>query len=128
MELATALMAAKTISGLLGVKVSVPMDKLLEMANKTLAEKYNFSRPKKFPRLGFATFESVDTKTVGARQFVLEKGIFRGKYWRIREKVHPFSTHYFVWDTFEESQALELWVGFVSLVEAKTILSDYLGT
>lgn len=107
----------------LGVDVVKLGTGTIDRINAVLSQKYRFERPRKFPRLGFSTFSRVRHATIGGRQYVLERGRLRGRYWRIREKTHPFVTAYFVWDQYEtECEALEHWEGFAALLRARSEL------
>jgi hypothetical protein len=98
---------------------------LADRVDKLLRDKYRFDRPRKFPRLGFGMFKEVRTATLGGHQYVLERGRFVGRVWRIREKMHPLVTAFFVWDTYEsESSAIEQWESFIALVEARHALAS----
>jgi len=71
------------------------------------------------------TFNELRFEVVGTRSFVLEVGMFRGGWYRIRERKNIYPMLYFVWaDCSNERQAIDHWEGFIALAKAKEIVQQ----
>ncbi len=100
---------------------------LLSKISQTLEDQYNYSDPHvawwliSYP----LTFNELRFEVVGTRSFVLEIGMFRGGWYRIRERKNIYPMLYFVWaDCSNEQQAIDHWEGFIALAKAKEIVQQ----
>lgn len=98
---------------------------LLSKISQKLEDQYKYSDPHvawwliSYP----LTFNELRFEVVGTRSFVLEMGMFRGGWYRIRERKNIYPMHYFVWaDCSNEQQAIDHWEGFIALAKAKEIV------
>lgn len=113
----------------LGISTSREVREAARLVDTVLQEKYRFDRPRWFFGLNAAPmFRSIRRETVGARQFVLERGRLVGRFYRIRERRGIFPLTYFSWGTYDsEDEALDHWEGFVALMKAKEALRQVTG-
>jgi hypothetical protein len=104
-----------------GIDITRQLQQILNEVNRRLDEQYNFSSPTWFPNiLPVGTFYTeLEHRTIGAQQYVWERGSMDGLYYRIRPRTN-WPMRWFVQAQYKsEEQAREHWNGFIALMEAR---------
>ena len=119
-------LTAKQIAdlGRMGIDASKELRAVASQVQRHLDELYRFNKPRTVTLFdGRIFFRTVKLGQVGPRQFVLEEGIFKRKFYRIRERRGLFPLHYFVWTHYDNrEEALMHFENFLVLLEAREAL------